>query len=154
MSKSTTQKLNELAEYYKVVRGSMSGDQWRTAVKHASGWPDDSIEVIYDRWKGATSGTVTTVPVQEVLVAGNTTAAETTASEAATTSAVLPVGTVVHVHTSPAAATAQVPKDYVIQRHGFWVGAAPQVALWTQTLMLGFLVGVLASKPILRVMGH
>lgn len=162
MSKSLKSKVDELAKRFGVVRGTMNADQFRSTVKAKAGYPDESIEVIYDKVFNApdvrssehsdkdrasventgsstVATTVRTAPAVEVLPPLRT--ADTDAGAVR-----------VHVHTPPAV----VVQNPVVSapRPDSLAGVAPSIAAWCQTLALGLVVGVLISKPILKLLGH
>ena len=138
----------ELGAHYGVERGSRSVKEWNDAVKKAAGGEKESIEVLYTRWKNppkvieATATVVPTpatppvaprAPVQQIA----------RASEAV----------VVHVHTPPATSAAEPSASMGGLTLYHRASVLPQMASWLQTATIGFLIGVLASRPVLKVMG-
>jgi hypothetical protein len=157
MSKSLKQKVDELAERFKVVRGSMNADQFRATVKTAAGYPDESIEVIYDKVfnppkapevaseRGVEDREIVATPSPRELAQASVVAGEALSH----VTAVHGPPVLVHVH-SPAPVPAQVveypPRDRL--------GIATSIASRCQTLALGLVVGILISKPVLKALGY
>lgn len=123
-------------------------------MKKAAGYPGDSIEVIYDKWKNppktinvkpnAGDGNNTSVAAAAVGGTGTTVANPTNPADAAIRTTRPSEVVTVHVHAPEAApaAVVNVTRGYL-----------SSIAAWSQTMALGVVVGVLISRHVLRVMG-
>lgn len=163
---SYKKKLEDLGAHYGVAKGDMSLEKWSAAIKDKAGAKLDSIEQIYERFKNnpkaAAAKAVEAKPdkpveraesVENPTVPANGGAVEILAParrEGAGSNAGDLAGAVsIHV-ASPTAVQAQVihnpPRDFL--------GIATMLAARSQTLALGLVMGILISKPVLKMLGY
>lgn len=157
---STHVMLKELSEHLKVPRDGHNIPDWTKAIKKAAGKEFAAIEVVYDDWKKSQEASATTAdkPVERDTPRVEDTAKSTGGRKGevmAPTPATMSAATInegavaVHV-TAPEAAQTQVvympPRDAL--------GIATTLASRGQTLLLGLVIGILISKPVLKALGY
>lgn len=144
MSKPNAYKMyQELATHYAIERGSKSVSEWQKAIKKAAGGENDSVDVLWDKWKATPPKEVVIEPKRvEAPVVPKVVKPEVVSTMRATEAVV------VNVHV-PEAVQAQVV-EYPARD---WLGVSTRFASWCQTMAFGMVVGVLVSKHVLKMMG-